>query len=41
MKEITVLVCRPDGTQTVETRQVEDDWFSAPAETEPAGGETA
>ena len=33
--QITVLVCRPDGTQTLETREVADDYFT-PAQPEPA-----
>ena len=28
---IEVLVCRVDGTQAVEQREVPDDWFTAPA----------
>lgn len=31
---IEVLVCRADGTQEVETREVADNWFDAP-EPEP------
>lgn len=26
---IDVLVCRPDGTQTLEQREVPEDWFPA------------
>ncbi len=29
---INVLVCRMDGTQTLEQREVPDDWFSVPEE---------
>ena len=28
---IDVLVCKPDGTQRIEQREVPDDWFTAPA----------
>jgi hypothetical protein len=31
---IEVLVCRADGTQALEPREVPDDWFDAP-EPEP------
>ena len=27
---IDVLVCRPDGTQEVQQREVAEDWFAAP-----------
>lgn len=27
---IDVLVCRPDGTQEIEQREVAEDWFAAP-----------
>lgn len=26
---IEILVCKPDGTQMLEQREVPDDWFSA------------
>lgn len=26
--KITVLVCRPDGTQTVEVKELPDTWFN-------------
>jgi|GEM_PF-2900568 len=29
---IEVLVCRPDGSQAVEQREVSENWFSAPPE---------
>ena len=29
---INVLVCRMDGTQTLEQREVPDDWFFVPEE---------
>lgn len=29
--KIQCLVCNPDGTQTVEEREVPDDWQSSPA----------
>ncbi len=29
---IDVLVCRMDGTQTLEQREVPDDWFFVPEE---------
>ena len=39
---INVLVCKPDGTQVVEEREVADTWFSAVTETEvAANSETA
>lgn len=31
---ISVLVCRPDGSQFLETREVSDDWFDTGEETE-------
>ena len=27
---IDVLVCRPDGKQTLEQREVPEDWFASP-----------
>lgn len=30
---IEVLVCRPDGTQVMERREVADDWFAVPDKT--------
>jgi hypothetical protein len=35
---IEVLVCRPDGTQSIEPREVPDNWFDEPEE---EAGETA
>lgn len=29
---IDVLICREDGSQCLETREVPDDWFAIPAE---------
>lgn len=34
MKEIEVLVCRPDGTQAFETREVPDDYGEVPEKPE-------
>ncbi len=36
MMTIEVLVCRPDGAQTLETREVPDNWFDAPELETPA-----
>lgn len=30
---IDILICLPDGTQTLETREVPDDYCTIPAET--------
>lgn len=30
MMTIQALVCRPDGTQAMETREVPEDWFALP-----------
>ena len=27
---IEVLICRPDGTQSLEPREVPEDWFASP-----------
>jgi len=35
---IDVLICRPDGTQAVESREVPDDWFSSSAPAEAPQG---
>jgi len=35
---IDVIVCRADGTQEIERREVADDWFDIPEET-PQGTE--
>lgn len=38
---IEILVCKPDGTQVLEQREVPDDWFSTGEETqEPEGNKT-
>ncbi len=34
MKTIEILVCRPDGTQTLETREMPDAWFPPEEEAE-------
>lgn len=36
---IEVLVCRLDGTQAVEQREVPDDWFSEPGKEEDSSEE--
>jgi len=30
--KVKVLVCKPDGTQTVVTRELPDDWFGTETE---------
>lgn len=37
---IDIIICRPDGTQEIEKREVADDWF-APLEAETTVTETA
>jgi hypothetical protein len=36
---IDVLVCRPDGTQTVEQQEVSDNWFTSAEEENKAESE--
>lgn len=36
---IEVLVCRIDGTQVIERREVPDDWFSEPGKEEENSSE--
>lgn len=31
---VEVLVCRPDGTQVIETRELPDNWFDPAPESE-------
>ena len=38
---IDVLVCHTDGTQTLEQREVPDDYFAAPEPQGPDGGAEA
>ena len=38
---IDVLVCRPDGSQTMEKKEVPDDWFSVPETEKKTAAETA
>ncbi|MFB0920440.1 MAG: hypothetical protein QMB62_06110 [Oscillospiraceae bacterium] len=41
MMVITILICRMDGTQEELTREVADDWFTPPAESEAQSTENA